>query len=59
VRYWKGAYDEDAQRDLELRRRAGVSAADEEQPEMWVFRLLVVVQVLLITLAGLLFATAR
>ncbi|MGZ4815018.1 MAG: hypothetical protein ACXVZV_06405 [Terriglobales bacterium] len=59
MRYWKAAYDEDLQRLLELRRRAGLPAADDEEREMWLFRLLVAVQVLLITLVGLLFVTSR
>ena len=59
VRYWKGVYDEDSERDLALRREAGLSVRDDEQQEMWIFRVLVAIQVMLVTLAGLLFVTAR
>ena len=50
MRYWKGAYDEDSMRDLELRRSNGGASSGEEREIKW-FHLLVAVQVVMLTFA--------
>ncbi len=59
VRYWKGTYDENIERDLELCSRVGMRPDQDEAREMWVFRVLVAIQVVMVTLAGLLFVAER
>jgi len=59
LRYWKGAYDENIERDFELRSRDGLLPDQDETREMWVFRLLVAIQIMIVTLAGLLFVAER
>jgi hypothetical protein len=58
VRYWKGSYDEDLARERE-RRKWQDEAAGDEQSEMWIFRVLVAVQVAAAILAGFLFMSSR
>ena len=58
MRYWKAAYDEDLARDFELRRSRGLPS-DGDSRELWLFRILVAIQVLMVSLAGLLFVTSR
>ncbi len=58
MRYWKGAFDEDNARDVELRRAYGV-AEDEHEGDMRWFQVLVAIQVLLVSLVGLLFLSSR
>ena len=53
MRYWKGTYDEDAQRDHELRYRDGVPVDDPDRADLWIFRLLVAFQVALFSLVVL------
>jgi len=54
VRYWKGSYDEDGWRDLDLRRSRGVRADDSDRAGLWAFRALVAFQVALFSLVVLL-----
>lgn len=58
MRYWKGAYDEDSSRDRELHHIRGL-ADDEEDRDIRFFQVLVVIQFVLFTLAGLLFVSWR
>jgi hypothetical protein len=65
VRYWKGTYDEDSERNRDLRRtHLSVSSSDsfEDDDDRWGlrwFHLLIALQAAMVTLAGLLFVTSR
>jgi hypothetical protein len=63
VRYWKGAYDEDSARELELRRSAALvadrletesPAPDDDKRALGIFHALVAVQILMAAVAALL-----
>lgn len=58
VRYWKGSYDEDWAREIEQRRREGPPTEPDDR-EMWVFRVLVGVQVGAVILAVVMFVSSR
>lgn len=58
MRYWKGAYDEDIRRDFEMRQYRGLPA-DEENRDVWVFRVLVAIQVVWPIVVGLLCLSSR
>ena len=55
MRYWKGSYDEDVQRDLELRHSEGAPTDDSDRAGLWAFRALVAFQVALFSLVVLSF----
>lgn len=54
MRYWKGGYDENSLRDLDLRRSRGMPADDSDRASLWLFRVLVAFQIALFSLAVLL-----
>jgi hypothetical protein len=55
VRYWKGTYDEDSQRDLDLRLARRVPKDDSDLNDLWLFRALVAFQIALVSLVVLLY----
>ena len=55
MRYWKGTYDEDSQRDLDLRLAHQTPRDDSDLSDLWLFRALVAFQIALVSLVVLLY----
>jgi len=55
MRYWKGTYDEDSQRDLDLRLAHQTLRDESDLSDLWLFRALVIFQIVLVSLVVLLY----
>ena len=54
MRYWRGNYDEDEAREAQLCRDHGINSQEEER-DVWFFRVLVGLQAALLILMALLY----